>query len=118
MENVTAELLLTIYNRAKEFAITKYGKEPDEIHIEPGNIEVLYENYCCGSSDWDYHTITAEDLSADLDKVAEERRQLEEKERLEKEEKRKIEEQKRLEREKEIRRASFLRLKKEFGDEL
>ena len=33
---ITTDTLKTIYERAKQFAITKYGNKPDRIEIEDG----------------------------------------------------------------------------------
>lgn len=114
MDKITEEILQTIYRRAREYATIKWG-EPDRISFgEEGNLYALYTTYCCGDFDETYETITAENLTEDLDEVAKQRE-------IELEEKRKkieiYDKQQKIIREnmeKEERKQKYLQLKKEF----
>lgn len=113
MENITTDLLLTIYKRALEYSKALIGTEADNVSItEDGNIYLTWYNY--SGCDDDTLEISPDKLTADLDAVYAERKQKEaEAERL-----RKIEQDKqnaaRLIREKNERRQQYLKLKQEF----
>lgn len=114
---ITKELLQTIYERANQYALTKYGKEPDSLQLQyDGTIAAEWVTYHCGDRDTDTEYITAENLTEDLDAVAAERRKREEEER----QKRAAyeAEQKRLreQRDKEERKRQYEKLKQEFGN--
>lgn len=112
---ITSELLQTIYDRAKQYALTKYGEEPDRIEIDSdGTITVRFIDYRCGEIDENTEYIVAENLSEDLDDVAKVRKEKEEQERIKREEYNKEQERLRKEREKETRRQNYLKLKEEF----
>ena len=114
---ITKDLLQTIYERANQYALTKYGSEPHSISLEAdGTIAATWTYYRCGDTDTDTEYISAENLTEDLDAVAAERRKREEEER----QKRAAyeAEQKRLreQREKEERKRQYEKLKQEFGN--
>ena len=112
---ITSELLQTIHTRAEQYAIARWNKgTPDRIELEGGAIALAWERYRGGEWDCEYEYIVAEDLTADLDAVAEERKRKEEEARLAMERERKFQEEKRQAQEKERRRAEYLKLKKEF----
>jgi len=113
---ITSELLQTIYTRAEQYAIARWGSgKPDRIEIEiDGTISVAWEKWRGGEYDCDTEEITVDNLTSDLDAVAEERRKKEEEARLVMERERKFREERRLAQEKEKRRAEYLKLKKEF----
>lgn len=114
-QKITTELLQAIYERANEYAITKYGKEPDRIEIDSdGMIIARFICYQCGNTDEEYEYISAENLTEDLEIVAKERKEKEERERIQLEEYRKAQEKLREERDKEQRRQQYLKLKNEF----
>jgi hypothetical protein len=113
---ITTELLQTLYNRANQFAITKYGSEPDSLSLQSdGTIEAKWTHYSRCGDESEYETITAEDLTADLDEVAEQRRKQEEEARIKREEYEKEQKRLREEREKNDRKRQYETLKKEFG---
>jgi hypothetical protein len=117
MEKITTELLQTIFTRANQYAITKYGNEPDKIILDSsGEIWARYDNYCCGSYDYEDEIITVDNLTEDLDAVAAERAKKLEEERLKQEEYNRQQKILREQREKEERRRKFNELKKEFGE--
>ncbi len=116
MENkITQELLQTIYTRANQYAITKFGSEPDNIKLQSdGTLEVEYSYYCCGSTDYKNEYISAENLTEDLDEVAKQRQiKLDEEYRIN-EIRRKEEQEKYNKQQKENRRQQFIKLKVEF----
>ena len=119
MNGITAEILQTLYKRAIEFAIVKFGRgEPNEVHLtEEGQIAVLFETYLRGGDtdrEWEY--INVEELSQDLDKVIEERKVREAAEKVQRE-KEALERRIQINaKEKEARRQKWLTLKKEFGE--
>ncbi len=112
---ITTELLQTIYERANQYVITKYGKEPDRIELDTdGMITARFIDYRCGEVDEDTEYVSAENLTEDLDAVANERKQKEEAERIKRDAYNKEQEKLRNEREKERRKQDYLKLKKEF----
>jgi len=114
-QTITSELLKKIHERANQFSLTKYGKEPTRIQLsEDGLLTAVFVNYHYGESDEDYEDISAENLTEDLEAVAKERKIKEEEERIKMEVYNKEQERLRNEREKERRRQEFLKLKKEF----
>lgn len=113
----TTEMIQALYDRAIQYSIAKYGSEPDRVRIEDdGQIRVTYEDNRPDSceSDNDDYWINAEDLGADLDKLAEERKERERLERIAREEQRRKDQIERKKIEKENRRIQYLNLKKEF----
>lgn len=114
--NFTSELLETLENRTNEYCKAKFGKEPDSVELEDGQLLVIYTHYCCGDVDEESYYIDPEKLSDDLDKLYEERKAKEAEEARKREIERKRQEKIRAEREKRNRKAQYLQLKKEFGD--
>jgi hypothetical protein len=113
--NITEELISLIYERANQYALTKYGNAPDTIEIfEDGSIGARFVTYCYGDRDEEMYIITAENLTEDLDVVAKERKILEEAERIKTAAYHKEQEKIRNAREKERRKQDYLKLKKEF----
>ena len=114
--NISTETLKAIYERANQFAITKRGEEPDRLTLQDdGTICAVWTTYACGDWDEESEDIKAEDLSANLDLVAEERRKREEEARIAQEEMNRQNEIARTERAKEERRQQYLKLKREFN---
>jgi hypothetical protein len=112
---ITSDLLQTIYSRANQFAITKFGSEPDRLELDSdGTITARWIDYRCGDMEEETEYISAENLTEDLDVVAAERAMRLEEERIKREayerEQRRIREQ----REKEERKRQYEKLKKEF----
>jgi len=71
---ITTDLLKTIYTRANQFAITKFGSEPNRLELDSdGTITARWIDYRCGDIDENTETITADNLTEDLDVVAAER---------------------------------------------
>jgi len=48
---ITDELLETIYKRAMEYCVAKYGSEADELEIENGYLSANFVTYACGDRD-------------------------------------------------------------------
>jgi hypothetical protein len=116
MENITDKLLETIFNRANQYALTKWNNgEPDRLELQNnGIILAVWESYRCGETEIDYETITSENLTEDLDEVAKERQiKLAEQRRIQEEENKKREVL-RKQREYDERKRKYLELKKEF----
>lgn len=111
---LTENLLETIYKRAMQYCVAKYGSEADEIELEDGYLQVNFVSYCCGDRDVESHTINAECLTQDLDKVYDERMKEEAEARVKREAERKRQEKIRKERELRQRKAKYEELKKEF----
>jgi hypothetical protein len=115
---ITTPLLKTIYERANQFAITKYGSEPDRLELNyDGQITARWIHYDrCGGVDENSEEISADDLIQDLDQVAEERRKRIEEERIkrDRETNERIRIQKELE--KVERKRQYEELRKEFGN--
>lgn len=111
---ITNELLETIYTRANQYCFAKYGKEADRLQLnEYGNIDAVWTGYNRGDDD-NYETVTAENLTADLDEVAKQRA-IDEEAYREKERVRQAERQRQRDEEQlRNRKAEYLRLKKEF----
>lgn len=114
---ITTELLKTIYTRASQFAISKFGSEPDRMRLEDdGTIYCKWITYGrCGDVDEQTEYITAENLTEDLDVVAAEREKRLEEKKKEREAYEKAQKTIHEEREKETRRQQYLKLKTEFG---
>ena len=72
---ITTELIKTIYKRANEAAIAKFGNgEPDTIELyEGGKIQVVWTAYNRDCDD-DKEFLNAEDLTADMDLLVEQRK--------------------------------------------
>ncbi len=106
--------LVTIYKRAMQYCVAKFGEEPNELHLlEDGSFKVVYHKYCRGEYTEEEY-FDSDCLTQDLDSVYEERKKAEE-EAIEKQriENLKREEQ-RKQRELEERKQQYLKLKKEF----
>jgi len=111
---ITEEMIETIYRRANEYAIVRFGSEPSRLELGENGIQAVWEHYRCGDYDTEYEYITAENLTEDLDEVAR-KRKIEQEEHRRAEEIRRKEEMERRERlEKEKRRQEYLKLKSEF----
>jgi hypothetical protein len=80
--DITEEVLETIYRRAIAYCVAKHGSEPSELELEDGYLEAGYETYCCGESETEYHNISAECLTQDLDEVHAEREKQKEIDRI------------------------------------
>ena len=115
MEKLTEEVLKTIYKRAMQYCVAKYGSEASEIELEDGYINVNFVEYHCGERDVTSYIITADCLTQDLDEVYEERKRKEEEEKKKREYERIKQQQIREERERNQRRLKYEELKKEFG---
>ena len=77
---ITEELLSTIFKRAHEYAAIKYGRQPDHFTgYKDGELYAIWDTSCCGDRSEDSELITAENLTEDLDAVAEQRKKEEEK---------------------------------------
>jgi hypothetical protein len=114
-QQITTELLQTICERANQYAIIKYGREPDRIELyADGMITARFIDYRCGEEDEGTKDISAENLTEDLDAVAKEQKEKEEQERIKRDAYNKEQEKIRREREKQKRKAEYLKLKKEF----
>ncbi len=114
---ITSELLLKISERATQYAITRFGKEPDFIQMDSnGGVIAVFVNYCGGDRDDVLEYISAENLTEDLDAVAKERKEKEEAERKRQEELSKQREARRVEQKEANEKAEYLRLKKKFGE--
>lgn len=114
---ITTELLKMLYERATQFAITKYGSEPDSLRFQSdGTIEAAWTHYSRCGDETDYESITADDLTADLDVIAEERRNREEEARIKRDEYEKEQKRLREENEKNARKRQYETLKREFGN--
>ena len=111
---ITNEILQTIYKRAIQYSINRFGKEPDKIELNDEYLEAVWENYKCGDYDIEKQFISAENLSENLDEVYKKRIQELEEKRIQEEIRRKKEEEERKKREKECRFQDYLKLKKEF----
>ena len=114
---MTTELLQTIYNRAMQYCHAKFGKEADELHIiDDGSFKVIWGESCRGQYYEDEQYFGVECLSADLDAVYAERKQLEEEARLKQQKENEKRDRERKQRETEERKQQYLKLKKEFED--
>jgi hypothetical protein len=111
---ITTELLQIIYQRALQFAITRFGSEPDRLELDGESIKAVWEHYRCGDVDVETEYISAENLTEDLDAVYQKRLQEEEERRIAAQKKRLQEEEDRRVREKQQRYANYLELRKEF----
>ena len=115
MEQITSELLQTIYNRAVQYCVVAYNNgEPDEIHIEEdGSLKAKWSAYNRNYDD-DYEYFGVDKLTADLNEVYAERKKKEDEERKKQEEYNRQQERLRKERGREERRRKYQKLKKEF----
>lgn len=116
---ITKELIQTIYTRAEQFAITRWNRgTPDVIGLEDdGTVSLTWEEFDDGYRDTDIEFIDVDDLTADLDSIAAERRRKEEEARLALERERRFREERRLAQEKDRRKSEYLKLKAEFENE-
>ena len=79
---ITQELLLTIYNRAMEYAIATYESAPDKLILQnDGTIETIWDHYHYGGPNYEYTYINAGDLNEDFDEIAKNRKLREEEQR-------------------------------------
>ena len=111
---ITTELLETIFDRVQQFCIVRFDSKPNSIMLEEGSLTAIWEDYLCGSIETTYECISVDNLTEDLQLLAEKRKEQEEVERKEllaKMEKEKIIDEKRK---KEERKQQYFRLKKEF----
>jgi hypothetical protein len=112
---ITTELIRTIYDRAEQYAIAKYGEKTYRVQLlDDGSISLVFG--CSRYGEWEESSdeIEAKMLSADLDELAKQRKEEEEKQRIETlriQEENRIRDEKRR---KEQRRIEFINLKKEF----
>lgn len=112
---ITEELLSTIFKRAHEYATTKYGSQPDHFTgYKDGEFYAIWDTSCCGDRSEDSELITAENLTEDLDAVAEQRKKEEEIRRKKDLEERQQRERDQQKRDLERRKQEYLKLKKEF----
>jgi hypothetical protein len=107
--------LITIYKRAMQYCVAKFGGEPDELHLlEDGSFKAVNYVYWGGEEEKEEYYFDQSCLTQDLDSVYEERKKVEEEAR----EKQRIENEKREAerkiREKNKRKEQYLKLKKEF----
>lgn len=113
--NITTEQLQSIYKRAMQYCVAKFGHEPSELHLlEDGSFKVIYSSCNRGQYEEEEYFFEESCLTQDLDSVYEERKKAEE----EQQEKQRIENEKRdkerKEREKRQRKEQYIKLKKEF----
>jgi hypothetical protein len=115
---ITTDLLKTIKQRATQFAITKFGSEPDRMEIEDnGTLYCKWIHYGrCGDVDEETEYITAENLTEDLDAVAAERVKRLEEERIKREAYENAQKRIREERERDERKRQYEKLKLEFDN--
>lgn len=114
MENITEQLIETIYKRAMQYCVAKYGSEPNNIILNDGSFSARWVTNCCGEYSEDSEYFEVEDLTADLDVLYIERKAKEQAERLAAENERKKREHDRKQQDKERRRNEYIKLKKEF----
>ncbi len=112
---ITEELLKTLYKRVEQVYLARRNFKPDDVEFHDDGI------FYCHTLDYDrehicQEYISASDLSADLDKIIEERIKQEEIERKANEEQRKKQAEYRAKKEKDERMQKYLELKKEFED--
>jgi len=111
---ITKELMETIYKRAEQYCVAKYGSEPDEIHIDEDGFCAVFGYTCCGEYNEDIEYFSVDCLTANLDKVYEDRKKQEAEKQKKNEIERKKQEKIRKERELQKRKQEYLKLKKEF----
>jgi hypothetical protein len=116
---ITTELIKTIFDRTTQYALAKYNEEPYGIEIyDDGTIEIQFDRSCCGSTDYDTHEISAEDLSADFDELIKVRKAEVEKRREKEAEQRAKDKIAKEQRDLQQRKIQYLRLKREFEPKL
>lgn len=108
------DLFKTLYERANQYAINHWGKEPDRLELEADYIRAVWDTYRCGDTDYEYEYISVENLTEDLDEVYQKRMAELEEQRKQAEIKRQKEQEERERRDKERRFNDYLKLKKEF----
>ncbi len=112
---MTTDQIKSLFTRANQFTITKYGNAPDRLEItEDGIICARWINYHCGEIEEDTEDISCEDLTEDLEKIAEERKRKEEEDRIKRENYENEQKIIRQQREKEERKREYEKLRKEF----
>jgi hypothetical protein len=119
MTEVTEEQLIALYDRAIQFAICKYGIEPDssvELN-EDGTLGISFTTCSYGECDTDSYTIELSDLNSDLDVLITERKIKEEIALVEAAEKRRLRNIELEKKAKEERRANYIKLRNEFENE-
>lgn len=109
------EELSSLYKKAYEYSKVRYNKYPDQIILEDdGSIQLRFEDYWCGSYEYNSEFIEIKELSKNLEEIYNERVLKEaEEQRIREEEYKKSQELRKV-REKEERKAQYLKLKKEF----
>lgn len=113
--NITEDIIQAIYTRANEYAVIKFGGEPDRIELyEDGTINARYFSYHCGQQDEESYTITAEMLTEDLEVVAAQRKLELENKRIEQLKQQKERELQQTRIDKQRRKEQYEKLKKEF----
>lgn len=113
---ISEELIETIYKRAMQYCVAKYGKEPGEIHIDEGSFKAVFGYTCYGEYNEDQEYFGVDCLTADLDEVYEQRMQAEAEEQKKREAESKRQNKIREEANQRNRKAEYLKLKKEFGE--
>lgn len=111
---ITEETLEIIYERAVQFAIAKYGSEPNHLKLYENYISAVWYVGCCGDHEEETEVINPSDLTADLDKVAAERREAERLKAIKQAELNKQREEQYKKDQLERRKQEYLKLKKEF----
>lgn len=113
---ITSELFTTIYERANQYAITKW-KEPDYLKLSPNGIIVaVFIDYCYGDTVVTEEYIHPENLIESLDAVAAKRKEDEEERRRIVKAKYEEDFLRQQAKDKENRRIQYLYLQKEFGE--
>ena len=108
------DLFKILYQRANQYAVNRFGSEPDRLELEADYIKAVWETYRCGDVDTEIQYISVENLTEDLDAVYQNRLLEEEERRNAAELRRKLEEEEKQRKEKQKRYADYLTLKKEF----
>jgi hypothetical protein len=112
---ITSELLQTIEDRASEVGNIKFGSYPERVIVEGGSIILRYENYCCGSYEYEHEYISVEELTEDLDIIREKAKKEKEKRIEEDRLKREKIAQQEKERKEEQEKNTYLQLKAKYG---
>ncbi len=107
------DLIKTIYNRAKQVYIAKYGSSFEHLRIDDDGT-IYGAEFNKYDRDYEYSDIPLSELNDDLDKLIEQRLMREKQEKEEKElEMKRLSEQRKKD-EKKHRQELYLKLKKEF----
>jgi hypothetical protein len=111
---ITSELLELIEERAKQVSQAKFGATPDKVILEGGSIKLIFENYCCGSADYESEYIGAEELLEDLDVIVQKAKEAKIKQQEEAQRRLEKIRQQEAERKEQQERETYLTLKKKF----